>query len=114
MVANDIRESVIRYLHAVNEAGVHASRGVVYGSFARGDNHTWSDIDLVVIAPELDNLKSRELIHKLWILAARTDSRIEPVACGEQEWVTDDSRPILEIARNEGVVIELDGAEVGT
>jgi len=35
-----------------------------------------------------------------------TDSRIEPIACGEREWDADTSRPILEIARREGMVIE--------
>lgn len=33
------------------------------------------------------------------------DNRIEPIPCGEREWETDQSRPILEIARREGIVI---------
>jgi hypothetical protein len=36
---------------------------------------------------------------------AHTDSRIEPIACGEREWESNASRPILEIARREGIVI---------
>ena len=94
-----------RYLQAACEAGIHARRAVLFGSHARGTADTWSDIDLVVIAPELDGVADRRVIDKLWELRAYTDSRIEPVACGEREWETDRDRPILEIARREGVVV---------
>ena len=47
----------------------------------------------------------RELVERLWILSARTDARFEPIACGEREWLEDDSRAVLEIARREGVSI---------
>jgi hypothetical protein len=41
----------------------------------------------------------------LWRVAARTDSRIEPIPCGERQWVEDRSSAILEIARREGQVV---------
>jgi uncharacterized protein len=106
MVAESIALSIKEYLAAVRAAGIHARRAVVFGSHARGTAGPWSDIDLVVIAPELDDPAGHEWIDKLWELRAVTDSRIEPIACGEREWVTDDSRPILEIARREGVMVE--------
>jgi hypothetical protein len=45
------------------------------------------------------------VVEKLWQAKVSADNRIEPVPCGEQEWETDGSRPILEIARREGVII---------
>ncbi len=77
----------------------------MFGSYARGNPGPWSDIDLVVIAPELESPPDRHLVDKLWELRAWTDARIEPVPCGEREWLTDQSRPILEIARREGIEI---------
>jgi len=71
----------------------------------RGDADEWSDIDIVVIAPEFDTPSGAGLVNELWILRAHTDSHIEPFACGEHEWETDGVRPIIEIARREGVVI---------
>jgi len=44
-------------------------------------------------------------VEKLWLATASADNRIEPIPCGEQEWETDGARPILEIARREGVII---------
>ena len=52
MVDRSIEESVKRYLHAVRETGIHATRAILYGSRARGTAGDDSDIDLILIAPE--------------------------------------------------------------
>lgn len=107
MVAEPIRQIVRNYLLAATKAGIPARRGIVFGSQARGDAHDLSDIDLVVLSPALEPPRSHDMVASLWRLRIDTDSRIEPVACGEAEWETDDSRPIIEIARREGVVVEV-------
>ena len=60
----------------------------------------------MVIAPELEPPADRRLVDKLWELRATTDSRVEPIPGGEREWETDGTRPILEIARREGVLLD--------
>ena len=47
-------------------------------------------------------MTSRRYVDLLWCQAARVDSRIEPIACGEKQWQEDDSSIILEMARREG------------
>ena len=106
MVEDSVVDIVRRYLATLPERGIHASRAVLFGSFARGDPQEYSDIDLIVIAPEFDECREIELVEELW-LATSVDNRIEPIPCGEQEWETDGSRPILEIARQEGVLIAI-------
>ena len=96
---------VRQYIQALAQAGIHARRAVLFGSHAKGTADQWSDIDLVVIAPELEPPANRRLVDKLWELRATTDSRVEPIPCGEREWEIDQSRPILEIARREGVAV---------
>ncbi len=105
MAREPVEVAVRRYLDAVCAAGIHATRAVLFGSHARGDADEWSDIDIVVIAREFDGTPDRRLVDKLWVLSARTDSRIEPIPCGEKMWETEDGSPILEMARREGVVI---------
>jgi len=105
MVDESIALTIRRYLRAVQSAGIHARRAVLFGSYARGEADEWSDLDLVVIAPELENPAARDVVDKLWELRATTDARIEPFPCGDREWETDRTRPILEIARREGIVI---------
>lgn len=106
---------VIRdYLYLVNRAGIHANRAVIFGSWARGEAKSDSDIDLVVLAPEFDEGHDRDLIGRLWELRIEIPEawRIEPIACGEREWLKDTSRAIIEIARQEGEVITLEPATV--
>ena len=105
MVSQSIEIVVRQYLKAATEAGIHSRRAVLFGSQVKGLADEWSDIDLIVIAPELEPPHDNRLIDKLWELRATTDSRVEPIPCGEHEWETDQSRPIIEIARREGVEI---------
>lgn len=105
MVAPEIVNSVRQYLRALADRGIKAAFGVVYGSQALGTAHEWSDIDLVVVSPWFDGRKRQEDVETLWRLTAHTDCRIEPIPCGEREWAEDDSRPIIEIARREGIII---------
>lgn len=107
MVDERTRSAVVRYLQEANKAGIRSTRGILFGSHAKGTATEWSDIDLVVIAPELDHLVGSGIIDKLWELRAYTDSRIEPVHCGEKEWEEGTERPIIEIAQREGLVITL-------
>lgn len=104
MVENAITTVIQKYIAALAQTGIHASKAILFGSFAKGQANEWSDIDLVVIAPEFDGQKKLSLIEMLWQMRM-VDSRIEPIPCGEKEWETDQSRPILEIARREGLVV---------
>jgi predicted nucleotidyltransferase len=107
---DDIRERAIvatlkSYLAVLPGLGIHPSRAVLFGSFVRNKADEYSDIDVVVIAPEFDGMREIALIEKLWQARIFVDNRIEPILCGEKEWETEQGRPILEIARREGVVI---------
>ena len=104
MVEDAIIATIKNYLTSLPAFGIHACSAVLFGSYARGKADEYSDIDLVVIAPEFDGSREISLVKALW-QATVTDNRIEPIPCGEQEWETDGSRPILEIARREGVII---------
>ncbi len=105
MVESAIITAVHRYIAVLASLGIHTHRVVLFGSFARGEAEEYSDIDLIVIAPEFDGPREMTLIEKLWQARKSVDIRIEPIPCGEREWETDQSRPILEIARREGTVI---------
>jgi Nucleotidyltransferase domain. len=107
MVALSIIETVRGYLSAVKETGIPVSFGVIFGSQSRGTATEWSDIDLLVVSSHFDGQKNHEEVDRLWRLTARTDSRVEPIAVGEREWIEDDSRAIVEIARREGQIVEV-------
>jgi predicted nucleotidyltransferase len=106
MVESTVVNAIRRYLAALPAVGIHASKAVLFGSFAKGRGDQDSDIDLIVIAPEFDGRRDVEMVKELWHATLSADNRIEPIPCGEQEWEGGDGRPIIEMARREGVVIE--------
>jgi len=107
MVDESVVISVRNYLRVLNRQGLNTVFGVVFGSHVVGKADQWSDIDLLVISPRFDDMRTREDVNLLWRVAARTDSRIEPIPCGERQWQEDDSSAIIEIARREGEKINL-------
>ena len=105
MVDETVIAAIKRYLAGLPALGIHARQAVLFGSFACGRADEDSDIDLIVIAPEFDGSREITLVKKLWQATIVADNRIEPIPCGEREWETDGGRPILEIARKEGIII---------
>jgi predicted nucleotidyltransferase len=57
MVAATTVDTVRHYLDVVSKAGIPVVAGVVYGSFARGEENKDSDIDVLVISPAFDGKK---------------------------------------------------------
>jgi predicted nucleotidyltransferase len=96
-------------LQVVSEQGIPVRYGIVFGSQVTGRADVWSDIDLLVVSPKYDLPRKREDVNILWRIAARTDSRIEPIPVGERQYHEDDSSAIIEIARREGQMISLAG-----
>ncbi len=96
---------VRKYLNELLRVGIPVQFGIMFGSYARKDTHRWSDVDLLVISSLYDESYSREDINLLWRVAARTDSRIEPIPVGLNRWKTDDGSTIIEVARREGICV---------
>lgn len=105
MVDPSIGPVVKHYLDTLIQKGLPVEFGVLFGSYAHGTPHRWSDIDVLVVSPRFDPKRQRRDIDLLWHTAARTDSRIEPIGVGLQQWQENHSMPILEIARQEGQLI---------
>ncbi len=105
MVDESVVTSVRRYLRTLARFGMVVRAGIVFGSQVHGNVNAWSDVDLLVISPRFDGPVSRRDVDLLWRVAAQVDSRIEPVPCGEQQWMEDDWSTLVEVARREGHTI---------
>jgi uncharacterized protein len=111
MVAPAVLSAVRTYLRTLKEYGIPVSFGVVFGSQATGQADEWSDLDVLVVSPRFDGQIEREDVNRLWRVAARTDSRIEPIPCGERRWREDTGSPIIEVARSQGTPVRLGPTE---
>jgi len=102
MVDTAIITGVKNYLKAISNAGISIECGVIFGSYTCGSATSLSDIDVLVISPDFDGVVPREILQTLWRIAAKTDSRIEPIPCGQRQGENDHSNEIIETARSTG------------
>jgi predicted nucleotidyltransferase len=49
-------DTVRNYAREIEEQGVHLREVILYGSFAKGTQHEWSDIDVALVADEFEGL----------------------------------------------------------
>jgi predicted nucleotidyltransferase len=102
MVDESVAGAVRQYLDELGKKGIDAQFAVVFGSQVSGGTDAFSDIDLLVVSPRFDGRRTRQDVDLLWRVAARIDSRIEPIAVGLRQYAEDDSSIIVEVARREG------------
>lgn len=107
MARPEILEIVRRYIKEVESRGIPVTRVILYGSEARGTAGEWSDIDLVIISPVFDQPNGSDFVDTLWESTVATRGHVEPIPCGERRWKEDRGSPIIEIARREGIALDL-------
>lgn len=111
MVDESIVTAARTYLRALAEGGLAVRFGVIFGSWAVGAAHEWSDIDLLVVSLGFDGACDRRDVDFLWRTTVHTDNRIEPIPCGEKQWQEDDSSAIVELARRQGQLVNVEGQD---
>lgn len=105
-MVDDVAVGVIkRYLSQLQQSGMDVRCAVLFGSRASGSHGHESDIDVLVVSPRFDNPTGRSDADLLWRVAAQTDSRLEPIPCGERQWAEDQGSPLLEVVRRQGFLI---------
>ena len=81
------------------------SRAILFGSCARGTPHPESDIDLLILSPDFEDLKwSQERLA--WEVAKSIDWRLEPVLRRESTYDQNDWHPFIDVAKREGIEVE--------
>lgn len=104
MLQNDAVNIVRRYIANLNEGGIEIYKAFLFGSYARNQATENSDIDVMLISEVFDT-DDDLILSKPWSPKFRIDFRIEPVAIGKIRFMTDDSSPLIEIVKKEGLEI---------
>jgi DNA polymerase sigma len=104
MVSAEVIKAVRDYLHELSGKGIFISKCFIYGSQTKDTATEDSDIDLMIISPLFDE-DTEKYLPAIWLSAIRTEHRIEPLAIGEQRFQTDETSPIIEVVRQEGIEI---------
>lgn len=71
------RNLVRRYTQVLQRAGIPVEQVIMFGSFATGHSHPWSDLDVCVVSRSFGKHPLHESME-LAALAVQIDSMIEP------------------------------------
>ncbi len=74
---SQVKEIIEEYKQVLKKLGINVERVILYGSFARGNQREDSDIDILIISKDFQNLNLRERLEVLGIAAARIMKPIE-------------------------------------
>jgi predicted nucleotidyltransferase len=106
MAQREVIEIVKQFIHNLQKDGIAIKFAYLYGSFARNEATPSSDIDVLLISDIFDT-DDDYILSKSWLPKYRNDFRIEPISIGTKRFQTDDVSPILQIARQEGILIQV-------
>lgn len=104
---NDIKvngiiiDKVNRFLAKLEKEGITVESAYLFGSYAKGAENEWSDIDVAIISPDLTDDRFNERI-RLTKIAQNVDSRIEPVPFRPDTFVEED--PLVWEIKRKGIL----------
>jgi len=92
------------YIYLLNQEGFRIIRAFLYGSYAKGNMHDSSDIDLMLVSDyQIEDDMQKKM--QAWLLTRKIDTRIEPYLVNNHRFVQDEDSPLVEIVKNEGLEI---------
>ena len=92
------------FLFRLENDGIHIEAAFLFGSYARGAENKWSDIDVAIIASNISDDRLDERI-RFTKVSSDIDSRIEPVPFKPETFVDED--PLVWEIKKEGIPIVL-------
>jgi len=75
---NDVKKIATSYINTIRNMGIPVDEAYLFGSYAKGKNNKFSDIDICIISPKFgknyieDSLTLKKIANKI-------DFRIEPI-----------------------------------
>jgi predicted nucleotidyltransferase len=85
-LAVELAKKFITYLR---NQGIKIESAYLFGSFAKGTEHKWSDIDIAIISSDFSDNRFEESV-RLMILSHDIDNRIEPVSFRPETFIDED------------------------
>jgi len=106
MVNPEITSIILRFVDVLNSKGIRVEKAVLYGSYASGNVHTGSDLDLAIISPDFGKNRFEEgkmLLQIAW----RIDPRLEPIPISSESYQNDTWIPLIYEIKEKGIELEL-------
>jgi uncharacterized protein len=96
-----IKEIIRKYIDLLQVSGVELLSAYLFGSYAKNKHNKFSDIDLALILPRIENRFKKSV--DLTLLGSKIDSRIEPHLFLDSEF--EENGPFVQEILREGIKI---------
>lgn len=104
-VIENVTKIAKQYGYHLRSKGITLDQVVLFGSWAKGKENLYSDIDLGIISPEFGKDEIKELQFLLYE-TRKVDDRIEPIPISTDDFQSDATPLVIEIKKT-GKIIEL-------
>ncbi len=97
-----IIDTVRQFLAKLHEEGIDTESAYLFGSWARGAENKWSDIDVAIVSSNLSEDRFEERLRMAKV-SATIDSRIEPVPFRPEAFIDED--PLVWEIKTKGILV---------
>lgn len=102
--AFEIEQAISDFIQRLQK-GIRVEAIVLFGSYAKGNPHEWSDVDIAVISPDFEGMRMSRRQEIISQLALHSYPRISPIGFSSSEYHKTNSTSFLsEIIRTGKVV----------
>lgn len=95
---NDINDIALRFAKFIDSQGIPIKKLIIFGSYAKGNAKSESDIDLCLVSPRFGKDSVTEL-QFLLKQSRHIDDRIEPIPVSVKEYNKSASPLVIEIKK---------------
>ncbi|MFH1233352.1 MAG: nucleotidyltransferase domain-containing protein [Patescibacteria group bacterium] len=105
-IPKKVKQQISQYVDMLKQDKLPIKKVILFGSFAKGSQNKWSDIDLCIISPKFQN--AYNALNYLWLKRKITDLKytIEPIGFCPKDFSNRYDTLISEI-RNTGIEIKI-------
>lgn len=101
-IPNKIKRIISQYLTSLKDHGFQIQEAILFGSYARGNAHQWSDIDLALVSNEFEGVRFTDK-NKIRKITISISSDLEVLPFNPQDFTP--SNPLVKEILNTGVRI---------
>ena len=103
-VNGEIISKVHKTIGLLNDNNISIKEAYLFGSYASGCEHEWSDIDIALVSVDFSEDRHKERIRIMKIINS-IDNRIEPVPYNPEQFTETD--PLVWEIKNHGIEISI-------
>ena len=88
-VKSEVVKILHQYLQELEKTEIHIKTAILFGSYAKGTSHKWSDMDVALVSDDFEGFSFRDR-QKIARVTLAVDTRISPFPYRVKDFSTDD------------------------